>query len=85
MQKTTFTSSRATGATSAQHKNVSTLIAPLAPLNLLKAGVPAREVIWFRNLRTERRFAAFLTTRGRLLLETVRAAQGSMATTGQAA
>lgn len=83
MQKT-FTPSHAAGASSAQAQNVSTLIAPLAPLNLLQAGVPPREVVWFRNLRPERRFAAFRTTRGKLLLETVRAAQGTMAT-GQAA
>jgi hypothetical protein len=83
MQKT-FTPSHAAGASRATAQNVSTKMEPLAPLNLLQAGVPAREVVWFRNLRPDRRFAALVTTRGKLLLETVRAAQGTMAA-GQAA
>lgn len=59
--------------------------APLAPLNLLQAGVPAREVVWFRRLRPDRQFLALRTTRGRLLLERVRehvAAAGGMAMAG---
>ena len=59
--------------------SVSPQQAPLAPLNLLRAGVPAREVVWFRRLRPDRQMAALRTTRGSLLLEKVRefaAAQG---------
>lgn len=46
--------------------------APFSPVNLLQAGVPAREVIWFRHLTPNRQMAALNTTRGKLLLETVR-------------
>jgi hypothetical protein len=53
-------------------KSVSNPQAPLAPLNLLRAGVPAREVVWFRRLRPDRQMAALTTTRGKLLLEKVR-------------
>jgi len=84
MQKT-FNASPAAGASNAKAQNVSTTMEPLAPLKLLQAGVPAREVVWFRNLRPDRRFAALVTTRGRLLLDQVRAAQGTMAASGQAA
>lgn len=52
--------------------SVSPQPAPLAPLNLLRAGVPAREVVWFRRLRPDRQMAALSTTRGKLLLEKVR-------------
>lgn len=52
--------------------SVSPQQAPLAPLNLLRAGVPAREVVWFRRLRPDRQMAALRTTRGTLLLEKVR-------------
>lgn len=53
-------------------KSVSPQPAPLAPLNLLRAGVPAREVVWFRRLRPASQMAALSTTRGNLLLEKVR-------------
>jgi hypothetical protein len=53
-------------------KSVSNPQAPLAPLNLLRAGVPARDVVWFRRLRPDRQMAALTTTRGKLLLEKVR-------------
>lgn len=53
-------------------KSVSTQQAPLAPLNLLRAGVPAREVLWFRGLSPGRQMASLSTTRGKLLLEKVR-------------
>lgn len=47
--------------------------APLAPLNLLRAGVPAREVIWFHRLPMKRQMQEISsTTRGKLLLEKVR-------------
>ena len=58
---------QASSAASVSHQQ-----APLAPLNLLRAGVPAREVIWFRRLRPDRQMAALSTTRGKLLLEKVR-------------
>lgn len=59
--------------------------APLAPLNLLQAGVPPSEVVWFRRLRPDRQFTALRTTRGQLLLEQVRshfAAAGGTALAG---
>lgn len=46
--------------------------APLAPVNLLHAGVPAREVAWFEQLRPDKQFRALRTVRGQLLLEQVR-------------
>jgi hypothetical protein len=52
--------------------SVSPQQAPLAPLNLLRAGVPVREVIWFRRLRPDRQMAVLDTTRGKLLLDKVR-------------
>jgi hypothetical protein len=52
--------------------SVSPQQAPLAPLNLLRAGVPPQEVVWFRRLRPDRQMAALGTTRGSLLLEKVR-------------
>lgn len=58
--------------------------APLAPLNLLRAGVPAREVIWFRRLTPKRQMEEIRsTTRGKLLLEKVREF-ASQATTASA-
>lgn len=63
-------------------------LAPLAPLNLLQAGVPPREVVWFRRLKPARQFLALRNTRGRLLLEQVRshlAAAGVPASAGLAA
>lgn len=86
MLKVTNSSSSA-GASHAPNQATKTLstLAPLAPLNLLQAGVPAREVIWFRHLRPDRAMAALRTTRGLLLLETVRAAQGNRAFAGMAA
>jgi hypothetical protein len=67
---------------------VSNTKAPLAPLNLLLAGVPAREVVWFRRLKPDRQMAALRTTRGSLLLEKVRqfvAGSGGVHTNGVAA
>lgn len=55
-----------------QAASVSPQQAPLAPLNLLRAGVPAREVVWFHRLRPDRQMAALSTMRGELLLEKVR-------------
>lgn len=55
-----------------QAASVSPQQAPLAPLNLLRAGVPPREVVWFCRLRPDRQMAALSTTRGKLLLEKVR-------------
>jgi hypothetical protein len=69
-------------------RTVSPSQAPLAPLNLLRAGVPAREVVWFRRLKPDEQMAALATTRGGLLLEKVRsfaANQGGPPLTGQAA
>lgn len=56
----------------ASASSVSPQPAPLAPLNLLRAGVPAREVVWFSRLRPDRQMAALRTTRGSLLLDKVR-------------
>lgn len=63
MQKS-FNATHATSISNSQ--------APLAPVNLLRAGVPQREVVWFHLLRPDRQMAALTTTRGKLLLETVR-------------
>ncbi len=52
---------------------VSLAKAPLASVNLLHAGVPASEVVWFRRLKPDRQMAALATTRGGLLLDKVRA------------
>ena len=49
---------------------------PLSTLNLLRAGVPAREVIWFRGLKPGRQMAALGSWRGQLLLGCVRQAIG---------
>jgi len=76
--------STATGTSSQKLANASNS-APLAPLNLLQAGVPASEVVWFRRPRPDRQFIALRTTRGQLLLEQVRshiAAAGGMALAG---
>jgi hypothetical protein len=64
--------------------------APLAPLNLLIAGVPASEVVWFRRLKPDRQMVALRkTTRGRLLLDKVRqfmaSSSGNHAASGVAA
>lgn len=69
-------------------RTVSPSHAPLAPLNLLRAGVPVREVIWFRRLKPDKQMAALATARGALLLDKVRsfaANQGGPPITGQAA
>jgi len=80
-----FNASMSSGAAGSPRTNASTTTAPLSPLNLLKAGVPAGEVIWFRRLKPDRQLAALQTTRGSLLLETVRAANGSAMATSLAA
>jgi hypothetical protein len=74
----------AAGASNAQATNSLSNLAPLAPLNLLRAGVPAREVVWFLHLGPAERMASLQTTRGSLLLETVRAAKGSVGLAGLA-
>lgn len=51
---------------------VSNTQAPLAPLKLLQAGVPPREVVWWRRLKPDRQMRELTTTRGKLLLEQVR-------------
>jgi hypothetical protein len=58
--------------TSQQVQIVSTTQAPLAPLKLLQAGVPPREVVWWRRLKPDKQMSALTTTRGKLLLEQVR-------------
>ena len=52
---------------------VSNTKGPLSTLNLLLAGVPVKEVIWFRRLEPEKKMAALSSWRGQLLLERVRA------------
>ena len=71
--------------TSQQVKIVSNKQAPLAPLQLLQAGVPPREVVWWRRLKPDRQMRALTTTRGKLLLEKVRdfAATQASPTMGQ--
>jgi hypothetical protein len=50
---------------------------PLSTLNLLIAGVPVKEVIWFRRLEPDRKMVALRTWRGQLLLERVRDASAT--------
>lgn len=73
--------------TSQQVKIVSTTQAPLAPLKLLQAGVPPREVVWWRRLKPDKQMSALTTTRGKLLLEQVRnfAANQAVPAMGQSA
>ncbi len=51
---------------------VSNTQGPLSTLNLLIAGVPVKEVIWFRRLEPDKKMAALRTWRGQLLLDRVR-------------
>lgn len=60
---------------SQQARIVSNTQAPLAPLKLLQAGVPPREVVWWRRLKPDRQMRELTTTRGKLLLEQVRNSQ----------
>lgn len=59
--------------------NVTPCESPLSTLNLLLAGVPVKEVIWFRRLQPDRKMAALGTWRGQLLLERVRNASATTA------
>jgi hypothetical protein len=65
MPPTNFTASE-------QDINYFNTLAPLAPVNLLRAGVPPSEVVWFRELEPDKQMAALSTTRGQLLLDQVR-------------
>lgn len=63
-----------TSSASTSAPTVPTSQGPLSPLNLLLAGVPASEVVWFRGLKPDRRMAALKSWRGQLLLGRVREA-----------
>lgn len=45
---------------------------PLSPLNMIRAGVSARDVIWYRRLKGGQKFKELQSDRGNAILQKVR-------------
>lgn len=53
--------------------SANTTAGPLSPINMLIAGVPARDVVWFRHLKPAEQMRQLSSERGRSILQKVRA------------